>query len=778
MNNYANHRLGKYQLLQQLGAGSFADVYLGEHVILHKRVAVKMFKSRVTTDETAHFLQEGRMLATLEHPHIVQVFDCGVEDHLPFLVTQYAPGGSLRQRYPRGSRLSLPAIVDYMRQIADALSYAHEKGIIHRDIKPENLLLGERETLLIGDFGIALTVQSAQARTQEAIGTLTYIAPEQLRGKPCVASDQYALGVLLYEWLCGEPPFQGSPEAVMWQQIDKKPPALRCRLPQLPEAVEAVVMRTLAKAPEERFASVQTFAAALVQASQAAAPLSLAPAASSARISPTRLAAPARLQRTVLVPLPSQRMATTVAQECIPFARPLPSSPKPFDKKSPLAHSGTLLKLSMPLVALLAIILAVSQLFFHSDGITPHSQPDITATAAARSYTNAVTVNGAMLGFDAAHTGKNPYEQEINATNVTTLEQYWMASTGVRTISSPIVADGMVYVGSDFSKLYAFRASGCSQPLCPPVWTGALGDHTGSAPAFYNGMVYIGAINGKLYAFRASGCGGSSSCAPGWVGLAGNGIYSSPVIADGVVYIGSTDHRVYAFNASGCGRSLCPPLWTATLSDIIYTVPAIANNTLYALSRDGKLYAFSIAACRSSVCVPLWTGSLDSSTHARALAVANGLIYVGADNGKLYAFLAAGCGTATCAPLWMGPTQGPIVSASAVTGDTVYVGSDDRNLYAFNAFGCGGASLCNPLWKGPVGGTIGFSSPFVANNIVYVGSADGKLYGFNTSCKIFSCPPIWTIATGGEIGTSPAVVNGVVYICADQLYAFHLSGAK
>src|SRR5581483_9908742 len=649
MNNYVNQRLDKYHLLQQLGAGTFADVYLGEHMMLHKRVAVKLFKSRVTTDETVHFLQEGRTLATLEHPHIVQVFDCGVEGHLPFLVTQYAPGGSLRQRYPRGSRLPLPFIVHYIKQIADALYYAHEKGIIHRDIKPENLLLGERETLLIGDFGIALTVQSAQARTQEAIGTLTYIAPEQLRGKPCVASDQYALGVLLYEWLCGEPPFQGNPGAIMWQQIDKKPPALRCRLPEVPEAVEAVVMRALAKDPEERFASVQTFAAALAQASQGAAtPLFLSPVASPDQISPARAAPPARFQRTVLVPVRppqvrSQRMATTVAQEPVSFVRPLPSSAKPFDKRPPLVNAGTPFKLGMPLVALLVIVLAISQLFFHSGSVTPHSQPDtagppdVAATAAVRSYSSAVTVNGTMLGFDAAHTGKNPYEQIINTTNAPTLKQYWTASTGVRTISSPIVADDMVYVGSDFSKLYAFRASGCSEPMCPPLWTGSLGDHTGSAPAFYNGMVYIGSIDGKLYAFRASGCGGSSSCAPSWVGITGDGIYSSPVVSDGIVYIGSIDHRLYAFSASGCGMSICQPLWTVTLSNIIYTAPAIANNTLYAVAKDGNLYAFSIAACRSATCAPLWTSSLGSTTHARALTVANGLIYVGADNGRIYA---------------------------------------------------------------------------------------------------------------------------------------------
>src|SRR5215469_3900720 len=257
-------QLGNYRLVSLLGQGGFAEVYLGQHVRLNLQAAIKVLHTHLTDQEVEHFQQEAETIAALMHPAIVRILDYDVQDGVPFLVMDYAPNGSLRRRYPRGSVVPLPQIVSHVKQVAAALQYAHNQKFIHRDVKPENMLLGRQQEVLLSDFGLAaLAHSSASLSTQEAIGTLAYMAPEQIEGHPRTASDQYALGVTVYEWLCGSRPFEGSATEVMVQQLSMPPPPLRELVATIPLSVEQVVLRALAKDPKERFASVQAFAAAL-----------------------------------------------------------------------------------------------------------------------------------------------------------------------------------------------------------------------------------------------------------------------------------------------------------------------------------------------------------------------------------------------------------------------------------------------------------------------------------------------------------------------------------
>src|SRR2546421_1119273 len=183
----------------------------------------------------------------------------------------YGPNGSLRRRYPKGTVVPLPQIVSHVRQVAAALQYAHDHKFIHRDVKPENMLVGRHEEVLLSDFGLAaLAHSSASLSTEEAIGTLPYMAPEQIEGHPRAASDQYALGIVVYEWLCGSRPFEGLATEVMVQQLTMPPPPLHEQVATIPLGIEQVVLRALAKDPKDRFASVHDFAQALEQASQRA----------------------------------------------------------------------------------------------------------------------------------------------------------------------------------------------------------------------------------------------------------------------------------------------------------------------------------------------------------------------------------------------------------------------------------------------------------------------------------------------------------------------------
>jgi len=217
------------------------------------------------------------LIAHLEHPHVVQVLDFGVEENTPFLVMAYAPNGTLRHHHPRGIPLPLEQVVLYVKQMAEALQFAHNQRLIHRDIKPENMLVGRNHEILLSDFGIALVTPSTRAQslleqnsTTGMAGTLPYMAPEQIQGKPVPASDQYALAVVAYEWLCGVLPFTGGYMEIAMQHVSALPPLLREKVPTLPPDVEKVVLTALAKEPRQRFANIQAFATALEQASHSA----------------------------------------------------------------------------------------------------------------------------------------------------------------------------------------------------------------------------------------------------------------------------------------------------------------------------------------------------------------------------------------------------------------------------------------------------------------------------------------------------------------------------
>jgi predicted ATPase/tRNA A-37 threonylcarbamoyl transferase component Bud32 len=263
-------QLGNYRLLRVIGQGAFAEVYLGEHLYLERPAAIKVLHVRMEPQTQEQFRREARTIGHLHHPHIVQVLDFGIQDQTPYLVMEYTPNGTLRSRHPKGTRLPLEQIIHYLKQIAPALDYAHQQRVIHRDVKPENMLLSATDELVLSDFGLAVVQQSLDSlSTQSQAGTPVYMAPEQIQRKPCAASDQYALGVLVYEWLCGEPPFRGSLFEVLIQHLHEPPPSLCARISSLPQAVEDVIFGALAKDPKQRFANVRAFATALDQACQA-----------------------------------------------------------------------------------------------------------------------------------------------------------------------------------------------------------------------------------------------------------------------------------------------------------------------------------------------------------------------------------------------------------------------------------------------------------------------------------------------------------------------------
>ncbi len=259
-------QIGDYWLIKWKGEGAFGDVYKGEYN--GTSVAVKVFKTRLTNEKDLRaFINDARMFR-LQHPHIVKLIDFDVDRNgTPFLVMSYAHKGSLRDLHSRGTLLPLSTIVAYVKQIASALQYAHDQKLVHRDIKPENILLGEQGDILVGDFGISIVSFSQRfEEKQEVTGTPLYMAPEHWDGKARSASDQYSLAITVYEWLCGEPPFRGNQYQLAYQHKNVPPPSLYEKVPTITPDVEQVVMKALAKEPQQRYASVQEFALALEKA--------------------------------------------------------------------------------------------------------------------------------------------------------------------------------------------------------------------------------------------------------------------------------------------------------------------------------------------------------------------------------------------------------------------------------------------------------------------------------------------------------------------------------
>ncbi|HEX5437205.1 MAG TPA: protein kinase [Gemmatimonadaceae bacterium] len=260
----------RYRLERELGAGGMATVYLAEDLKHHRQVAIKVLRAELSAVlGPERFLKEIELTASLQHPHILPLFDSGSAEGLLYYVMPFVDGETLRARLEREKQLPIAEAVRIAGEVADALHYAHERGVIHRDIKPENVLL-QNGHALVADFGIALAVEQAggQRMTQTglSLGTPQYMSPEQAMGERAVdaRSDIYSLGAVTYEMLAGEPPFTGpTAQAIVAQVITEDPPGLTARRRSVPPHVDDAVRTALQKLPADRFGTATEFASAL-----------------------------------------------------------------------------------------------------------------------------------------------------------------------------------------------------------------------------------------------------------------------------------------------------------------------------------------------------------------------------------------------------------------------------------------------------------------------------------------------------------------------------------
>ena len=265
---------GKYRLIREVGSGGMATVYLADDLKHHRQVALKVMKPEMASAiGQDRFLREIEIVARLNHPHVLPLFDSGADEGRLFYVMPYVSGESLRARLDREGRLDLPEVIRLTREIASALGHAHRQGLVHRDVKPENVLLADG-IALVADFGIARVIHSSEGDTERTqvstglgamIGTPRYMSPEQVAGAPIDGrADLYALACMVYEMLAGRPPFvAGARDQLVRLHLTATPSALSDLLTGIPGSVSATVARALAKDASDRHATVIDFAAAL-----------------------------------------------------------------------------------------------------------------------------------------------------------------------------------------------------------------------------------------------------------------------------------------------------------------------------------------------------------------------------------------------------------------------------------------------------------------------------------------------------------------------------------
>ena len=367
MEDLAGKMLGNYRVVERIGRGGMAAVYKAYQPALERHVAIKVIHQQLTADDAQflkRFQREARSVATLRHPNIVQVFDFGTQDDVSYMVMEYLEGHTLKAELNalagRGETMPLAEVARIFEAVADALDYAHRQGMVHRDIKPANVMLTTKGEVILTDFGIARIVGGTQyTATGAVVGTPAYLSPEQGQGeRGDERSDIYALGVVLYEMVTGKVPFDAdTPLAVIFKHISDPLPPPRQFNPGIPAALEQVILKAMAKSPDDRYQTVGGMMLAVTDA--LAAPDAACGELAESTLAEAEVATPIEVSTDVAAPLRSapaiasapvkasastegpEAVSTEAASEAAPEvsderpARRLAEAPQPLEEAAP-----------------------------------------------------------------------------------------------------------------------------------------------------------------------------------------------------------------------------------------------------------------------------------------------------------------------------------------------------------------------------------------------------------------------------------------------------------
>ena len=724
-------KVGGYELRARLGSGGMGRVYLGFSAA-GRAVAVKVVHPALAGDQEfrARFRREAAAAQAVSGAYTASVVAAGPDDDPPWLATVFVPGPSLAEAVADGGPLPAASVWRLAAGLVEALQALHSRGLVHRDLKPANVLLAVDGPRVI-DFGISRALEATSVTaTGTTVGTPSFMSPEQAEGGPPEpAGDVFSLGGVLAFAATGAAPFgDGSPAEVLYRVVHSAP-----ALDGIPVPLRDLVSGCLAKAPAAR-PPLSRLAAAIAAAAPAAAvssPTSFWPDALTDlirayhdRLSPDAAAGegPERTQldagRTVTGPLAAPGPGRTPpgsgqagSPSAPPAAPPAGRPPGVSRRQVVLAGAG------------IAAAGAGLTAWFLTRGGPPAGKgagaPTIastSATAAARvagtrlwsfqtsgGQVHSVTAAPGVVYLANANNGAAPDAHDVYALHAGTGAELWRVINLGELYSLLTLADGVLYLGTDFHYVYALSAGDGRMR-----WRHQTGDRVVSPPAVSGGVVYVGSNDRNLYALSAStghtlwsfrtggairsgpvvrGSGGgaglvcfgsddgsvyqleAASGTQKWRSAVGGYVREPVAIGPGAVYAASDDKHVYALRADDGGL-----LWRFATSDHPVS-PVLAGDLLYVGSADNTLYALHAATGER-----IWTYPASGDQITWRVAAASGAVYAGSLDGHVYALNAAD-GT----KLWSYATGGPVNSSLQVSGGVVYAGSDDATLYALRA---------------------------------------------------------------------------------------------
>ena len=732
-------KVGGYELRARLGSGGMGRVYLGFSAA-GRAVAVKVVHPALAGDQEfrARFRREAAAAQAVSGAYTASVVAAGPDDDPPWLATVFVPGPSLAEAVADGGPLPAASVWRLAAGLVEALQALHSRGLVHRDLKPANVLLAVDGPRVI-DFGISRALEATSVTaTGTTVGTPSFMSPEQAEGGPPEpAGDVFSLGgVLAFAATAAAPFGDGSPAEVLYRVVHSAP-----ALDGIPVPLRDLVSGCLAKAPAAR-PPLSQLAAAIAAAAPAAAvssPTSFWPDALTDlirayhdRLSPDAAAGegPERTQldagRTVTGALAAPGPGRTPpgsGQAGSPAAPPAspPSAPPAAPPASPPAERSPGVSRRQVVLAGAGVAAAGAGLtaWFLTRGGPPAGKgagaPTIastSATAAARvagtrlwsfqtsgGQVHSVTAAPGVVYLANANNGAAPDAHDVYALHAGTGAELWRVINLGELYSLLTLADGVLYLGTDFHYVYALNAGDGRMR-----WRHQAGDRVVSPPAVSGGVVYVGSNDRNLYALSAST--GHTL----WSFRTGGAIRSGPVVRGsgggaGLVCFGSDDGSVYQLEAATGTQK-----WRSAVGGYVREPVAIGPGAVYAASDDKHVYAL-----RADDGGLLWRFA--TSDHPVSPVLAGGLLYVGSADNTLYALHAA-----TGERIWTYPASGDQITwRVAAAAGAVYAGSLDGHVYALDA------ADGTKLWSYATGGPVN-SSLQVSGGVVYAGSDDGTLY--------------------------------------------------
>ncbi|MFE3902402.1 PQQ-binding-like beta-propeller repeat protein [Streptomyces sp. NPDC059153] len=697
---------GRYELTAFVGRGGMGEVWAGRDRVIGRRVAVKLLPHGQDDPGGAElFFREARIAGGLNHRGVVIVHDMGQDpaDGTLFLVMEYVEGRDLAAVLRQDGLPPVPVAVEWAAQGAAALAAAHAAGVVHRDLKPANLMLTAGGEVKVLDFGIA-RYMSASAKSSKVMGTLAYMAPERFEEQSGDGrSDLYAFGCVLHELLTGAPPFEATgPVSLMTAHLSKAPvPPGKLRT-DVPAALDALVLRLLAKSPEDRPVSA-------VEVHDALRTLHATPA--DVRTVPDLPARPPAGFGPAPDPVhgATTRTAMSPPRPLYPAVDDRPGTAGTDGKPQLLTRRSVLwLGLGATAVAATGVTAAVLTRDNNTDkpptgrgsgdggGGQASSGPRGWRYEAKISDPSAPVVSGGTLRFTDGETiyGLDALTGAERAQLDTKDEVYQLAT-----------ADGMLYFADSKGKLHARSGS--------EKWVFTAGDVITGKPAVVDGTIYFGSIDKHVYAVHAD------TGTKKWSFATGDKVFCSPAVADGTLYIGlgGKEPGLYALDAV-----LGEKTWA--FRDTYFTkTPAVSDGIVFATGSDDSLYALNTADGTGRWVVPLKRAAgTDAWFRPSPPVVASGTVYVGGGDNALHALVPK-----TGTERWSFDVNGPFLpSTPAVAGGMVYVAdlNDPRGtVHAVDA--ASGSRRWSARTGARVRGEGAPNTPVVAGGLVYVTNESG-----------------------------------------------------